>query len=177
MKKIKIFLKKLLFIIALWILRKRVKSANKIYVFDIDNTLANSFPYIQNKQIYPKNLPYFVKIRDDIKYKINSGYLIFFATVRPLKYYFDTLKWLAKLGIPIGKKQLLFFSSPCQKIEFIELLLKINKSVKLYDDMSFNHENGNVIFYENELNKIKAIGLDYVGYDGLKKYQSIISEL
>tara|TARA_B100002051_G_C16637821_1_gene586946 strand:- start:213 stop:740 length:528 start_codon:yes stop_codon:yes gene_type:complete len=171
------FLKKIFFILSIISLKSKIKKSKKIYVYDIDNTLSNSWPYINNKKIFPEKLPFFEKIRDDILKNINSGNLIFFASVRPFKYYFITLSWLKKLGIYISKKQLLFFSNPKQKIEFLKTLLKINKSIKFYDDLSYNHENNKILFYKEDIKKLNQLNIEYIDYYMLKKNQNKIKKI
>ena len=165
------YLKNYLFLLSIFFLRSKIKRSNKIYIYDIDNTLSDSWPYLKEKKTFPRRLPYFSKIRNDILKKINSGNLIFFATVRHYKHYFDTYFWLKELGIKVKMNQLLFFSYPNQKVDFIKSIKEINSSIKLYDDMSYNHENNQVLFYDEVIKKIKKLNIEYIDYHNLKKYQ------
>ena len=44
-----------------------------------------------------------------------------------------------------------------KKIKFIEYLVNKGYLIEFYDDMSFNHENGKVMFYESEINYFEKI--------------------
>ena len=51
--------------------------------------------------------------------------------------------------------QLLFFSYPNQKVDFIKSIKGLNNSIKFYDDMSYNHENDKILFYDEVIKKSK----------------------
>ena len=85
---------------------KKIKDGKKIFIYDIDNTLANTWPYINNRELNPSKLPYFIKIRDQIVDQISNKDLVLFCSVRRIEYYFQTLKWLKNIGIDIKFYQL-----------------------------------------------------------------------
>tara|TARA_X000000950_G_scaffold289373_1_gene412519 strand:- start:9927 stop:10466 length:540 start_codon:yes stop_codon:yes gene_type:complete len=149
----------------------------KICVYDIDNTLAHSWPYLNDKKKYPKYLPYFDKIKEDIHLQINSNSLVIFCSVRPIKLYMQTLKWLKRIDISTSFFQLIFASIPAQKIDFLKIFLELNIPITFYDDMSYNHENGTVLFYENEIAELRKMNIKFFDAKKLKEKQGSIKYL
>lgn len=85
----------------------------KIVVFDIDGTLADANHRIHHVKPEPgqkKNWPaFFEAAKDDppathvvavLQLYVKAGYLVMLCTGRPAKFRNDTLRWLAKQGIP-----------------------------------------------------------------------------
>ena len=60
-----------------------------------------------------------------------------------------------------------------KKVKFIEYLVSKGYLIEFYDDMSYNHENGKVLFYENEINYIKNLNLEYFGV----KYLNLLNKI
>ena len=149
----------------------------KIYIYDIDNTLAHSWPYLNDKQKYPQHLPYFDKIKEDIHLQISSDSLVIFCSVRPIKLYIQTLKWLKRINISTSFFQLIFASNPAQKIDFLNIFLELNIPIIFYDDMSYNHENGTVLFYENEIAELQKMNIKFFDAKKLKEKQGSIKYL
>lgn len=149
----------------------------KIVIYDIDNTLANTFPTItKNGQIPFSHLSVFPKV---LKMLMNdcqeSNTIVLFFTVRPLKYWCTTYFWLNRQGINISLYQLFMCQFPMQKVIMIKKLNKKWSKVTLVDDMSYNHENGEIKFYTNVIDSIQAIGIDYIGYPELRNFQQEVN--
>ena len=148
------------------------KEAEKIYIFDIDNTIANTWPsFLQSYSTLEErllSLAVFHKMREHILDISSKGNKVIFLTARPYNTYSLTFTWLKNLGLIKNKDDLFLVSKPLEKID---LLKKINKEVYFYDDMTYNHEKGEMKYYENE---IRLLGqLSYVKYYGLSDINKI----
>jgi hypothetical protein len=142
----------------------------KIVVFDIDNTIANTWPSLLCKYKSEEDrlisLPVFDKVVEVVKSHIATGEKIIFLTARDYRQYFVTLKWLKNIGF--SNVNLVMVSKPLEKIF---LLSKIpQKNILLYDDMSYNHEKGCVQFYEKEIYLISQMkNIKHFDYNYLTK--------
>jgi hypothetical protein len=122
---------------------------------------------------------------------------LIFLTARQYIRYFVTKRWLQQHGFlkadsvivlvekmrdkaPLMESALQNFEkkgTPQYKTDF-EPFLSLNNSKSItypivyLDDLSYNHENGEVLFYENVIDAVKKMPIRYVGYDELLKLQS-----
>ncbi|MBA3899827.1 MAG: hypothetical protein H0X62_06390 [Bacteroidetes bacterium] len=138
---------------------------NRIFLFDIDNTLADTWPSLQvnysNEIDRYASLAVFMNMRKLILQLKQQGNPVFFISHRPFNYYYSTIKWLKSIGINPSFKDVLLVNSPGQKVQLINKLLKSSKEVIFIDDLSFNHEKGEVEFYKNEIEFLKKISVAY----------------
>ena len=56
------------------------------------------------------------------------------------------------------------------KVNFIKFLCDKGFKIFFYDDMSYNHENNKVLFYENEIKILKKMSIKFFDYKFLKNY-------
>lgn len=149
------------------------KEAEKIYVFDIDNTIANTWPsFLQGYSTMEErllSLAVFYKMREYILDISSQGSKVVFLTARPYSTYNLTFLWLNSLGLIKNKNDLFLVLKPLEKID---LLKKIHKEVNFYDDMTYNHEKGDMKYYENEIRLLKQ--LSHIKYYGLNEINKII---
>ena len=164
----KIWLKK-----ELWRFERRTKKIDSIYIFDIDNTLANtwvSFTYgFDNEKERLKGLSVFLGMRRFILQLKESGEDVIFLSARNFLYFGLTLNWLNSVGIAVRKKDLFLVNTAAEKLLFLKLLA--GKKVVFVDDMSYNQENGEEKLRIELINKIKK--LPYVNFWDLKKINEI----
>lgn len=151
----------------LWILKKK----KKVVFFDIDNTVADTWQSLilkfpsEKKRIL--SLPHFQKVVDLIKKYEKDKFLIIFLSVRPYSQYISTKKWIQNIGI--NNFNLFLVKKPEDKLKFLE---KIPYNTSFYDDLSYNHENGEIKFYSDVINKLSALqNITYFDYDYLKTLQ------
>jgi hypothetical protein len=154
-------------------LRFKYDKNTQIKIYDLDNTLANTYPAITiNGKIPFSQLAVFPKV---LKMILNdyqkSNTIVLFFTVRPLKHWKATYSWINIKGINISFYQLFMCQCPMRKVYLINKLRKKWYNITLIDDMSYNHENGEVKFYSNAIDAVKAIGIEYIGYSELRKFQ------
>lgn len=158
-----------------YLIRIRFLDKSKIiYIYDIDNTISKTASYQNFKGIVDKdnvsNFDFFKKITSKIISNYNNGDKIFFFTVRPIYLWRKTYYWLRKIKIKVKVNELFFFQSPTHKVEFLKYLCDNGYKIKFYDDMSYNHENNDIKFYEKEIKILKDLNLQYYDYNYLMKY-------
>ncbi len=144
------------------------------YIIDIDNTIADTWPTlksIDNEYLRYKNLFGFQKMISYLKTKkLEKNVHFVFLSARNPRHYFVTKKWLKNQGFT--SVNLILVPSPHDKLEIIKLIPK-RKSIFIYDDLSYNHENGEIKFYSEIINELKDMkNVCYYDYEFLKKYQN-----
>lgn len=144
-----------------------------IYIVDIDNTIADTWPTIssiQDECIRYKNLPAFHKMINYFKTEMENkeAYFLFLSARNPV-YFFITKKWLMKQGF--RSINLILVPKAFDKLDVIRSI-PLDKKILMYDDLSYNHENGVAKFYFDIIDEIKAMkNVNYFDYEFLKKHQ------
>lgn len=147
-----------------------IKLTNKkIYIFDIDNTLADtwiSFTYRYTSEFERySSLAVFYKMRNYIL-SLNNCRVIFLSA-RPFKVYKITYHWLKSIGVINNVMSLILVDKPNDKIK---LLKNIKKKVIFFDDMSYNHEYGEIKYYTNEIYELyKLPNIEYIDANRINK--------
>ena len=135
----------------------------KIYVFDIDNTLSDSYPSLTNrkKQSILKNffsesirvlrIPFFENMTLIVKNRIKRKNVnIFFLSARHRSLWVPTyFSLLLKIGL-FHPKKLILVKNADLKIKILERIISKfkNKKICFIDDLSYGQESGEVQFYE-----------------------------
>jgi hypothetical protein len=145
---------------------KKIKD-DDIYVFDLDNTIANTWvSYLQkynNHRDRLKSLSIFLGMKNHIN-AIKSGKIII-LTAREYWYSCVTKEWLDECGI--NYDLLIIVPKPINKKN---LLSSISTECIYYDDMSYNQEKGKIKFYEEEIKALsKMKNIKYVDYKEIKE--------
>lgn len=141
-----------------------------LVIFDIDNTIADTWPSLKSKYNSERDrlstLPIFDGVKKVLLRHSNEGNSIVYMTARDFRTYFITKRWLKLNGINFGS--VIIVSKPSVKINLIK---KINRRVVYYDDLSYGHETGRVAFYP-EIKQIReCTHVEYIGYDSIVKLQ------
>ena len=134
-----------------------------VYVFDIDNTISNSFPsLIDRKKTIPifrlitetyrvLRLPFFKNMVFIVKNRIKrKNSIVFFLSARhPLLWLPTYLSLIYRIGF-INPRNLILVRNTLKKIKVFELLNDMfkNRKIRVIDDLSYNHENGEIKYYE-----------------------------
>ncbi len=160
-----------LFIIVSW------KNRNKsIYIFDLDNTLGDTFPTLINRNPDElerlKSIEPFARICSLANDISNSkSRTVFVLTARQFNTRKVTVEWVKKAGISIPESQIFLVLSPMQKVWLLKvIMLYCSKRITFIDDMSFNHEKGEVIFYTDVIENLPS-NVQYIGYNTILKFQ------
>jgi hypothetical protein len=123
---------------------------------------------------------------------------VIFLTARQYIRYFVTKRWLKKYGFEQTDSVLVLVERMRDKAPLLESVLKnyfekkrdsqyqsdfdpflmLNNSksttypIVYFDDLSYNHENGEVLFYDDVINAVQKMPIQYVGYEELLTLQS-----
>lgn len=139
-----------------------------IVVCDIDNTIADTWPHLSKNEVDYSLINFIdknVRLVQDLQSK---GAMLIFLTARNHNSYFETKNWLKKR---FDTFKLFTLSNVSKKNLFIGHK-RINKKNNFYiDDLSYNHENGKVLFYENLISQAKKSNFTYIGYEELKNHE------
>jgi hypothetical protein len=144
------------------------------YIVDIDNTIADTWPTLissNNDFLRYENLPVFHKMIHFLKFKMQDKKIFFlFLSARNPIYFYVTKKWLKKNGF--SSSNLILVPKAKDKLKIIKAIPN-RKKIFIYDDLSFNHENGEVKFYSEIISEIKNMKhVNYFDYEYLKQYQN-----
>jgi len=155
-----------------------IRTHSKIpLLVDIDNTLADTWPTLNNywksesERLLNLN-PLQSVILHLLKNYSTKEYQWVFLSSRNYFTHLVTIKWLKKNNLPAGWMNVILVQCPSEKIDLINKYVKIN--IVYFDDLSFNHENGEMKFYEKEIELVKLN--DYVEYHGYDEISRIINK-
>lgn len=155
-----------------FVLRK-TKHRN-VVVFDLDNTVFNTWPlrkkYKRDQDVYSHAEP-FAKVLELIKNYYQRDYQLIFLTARHYLYYFLTLRNIERYLPHMSGKNLILVPEAKDKIYFMRKLAEKYSAVELYDDLSYNHENGEVKIHKHVIEQIKSLNVKYFGIDFLRPLQ------
>jgi hypothetical protein len=159
-----------LFVIVSW------KNRNKsIYIFDLDNTLGDTFPTLINRNPNEierlKLIKPFAKVcslANDIAHSPSRS--VFVLTARQFNTRGITVEWVKNVGISIPENQIFLVLSPMQKIWLLRVTTLFCKRITFIDDMSFNHEKGEVKYYQDAIRNIPK-SVHYIGYSTILSFQ------
>jgi hypothetical protein len=149
-----------------------------LFICDIDNTIADTWRFIPtngmkiSNTIYSK-LPIFPSFTIILNEKFaNTECKVLFFTVRPISSWLTTLRWLKKNNFPSRLCDIYLFATPGHKIDFLSSISNLGYNITFLDDLSYNHENGDVKFFIEEINRIKNINVTYVNSESILKIQN-----
>ncbi len=128
-----------------------------IYIFDIDNTIANT--YGQKYLTAVNDFPEMIKL---VKEKRKEG-MVYFLSARNIITYSSTKQWLQKRGFNTPEYELIFVTEPSKKIKILTDAINKGLQVEYYDDLCYNHENGNIKKYDNVIKAVLELKLKYKG--------------
>lgn len=141
----------------------RLKDYDKIYVFDIDNTLTKSILNAPINHISP--IPNLGMI-SYVKSLIAVNKKVIYLSARDFRLFHNTLEWLRGFEIlDCNSNNLFLVKSSMSKIEYLQILIKSNKEVEFVDDLSYNYEHGEVKYYDDTLQEINNLSLIFKGID------------
>lgn len=146
---------------------KDIKNHDTLYVIDIDNTLTISK---LNDSINHKNPTPRLEL---ISYLLSQdkNMPMIFLSARDFRLFNDTFKWLEKYQLIQHPNQLFLVKKAKYKIKYLNILVaNQNKQIIYIDDLSFNHENGEVKHYEAIINSIRELPIIYHGVEFINRY-------
>ncbi|NQX37798.1 hypothetical protein SAMN05421820_103202 [Pedobacter steynii] len=136
-----------------------------VYIVDIDNTLADTWPSLQelvhpNEQDRYRSLSVFLGMRKFILCKRKSAKVIFISA-RSFLSYQSTQEWLRSCGL--DGCDLILVARAADKMYFIKTLISSGLKVVCVDDLSYNHEHGEMKLYHELIQELNELPLIYLG--------------
>lgn len=145
-----------------------IYSEKSIVLVDIDNTIANTWPTLKNSK---KSFFEFERYRNIEPLLASISYIknleeknLIFLSARPFYYWFTTKSWLKSNGFPSGFSNLFLVSKANVKLRFLKYAIEKEIKIKYFDDLSFNHENGQIKFYDIEIDFVKSSNIEYFDF-------------
>ncbi|KAB1153279.1 hypothetical protein F7018_17310 [Tenacibaculum aiptasiae] len=185
------FLKKILklFLKEVYILYLRVdvlflKRNKKTLVFDIDNTLANTWPTLKpeerskykNEADRLSSLELLPNAKELVKLVNQKFDQILFLSARDPRCFSITDQWI-KSNFKLTNYKLVLVPKASLKIIYWNRLAKISKETVVLDDLSYNHENEEVKFYADEIEMLKKHNsIKYFDFKNINEGLSTIIE-
>lgn len=159
------------FLFSVFILLNKNK---KLLILDLDNTLAFTYQSLINNKYNTnksrlKNLKANKKMIDFIHLNYpKDQYSYLLLSYRHFDYYFTTIKWLKKNNIFINWYKVIFVSNVKDKLLFLIKTKFFN--VVYIDDLSYNHENNDIRYYNSVILDLKKMNwISYLGYKEIIK--------
>ena len=154
---------------------KKINHKNELVIFDLDNTIANTFPYLQNrnlKEVYSK-----VTIHSGMTNKLEECLKlkkkVIILSARSFKYHSITKNWINRNLSKIQEIPLFLVPLAEDKLPYLNKALEHTNRITYYDDLSYNHENGKVKFYESLITQVKQLPINYIGYNEINYINNI----
>jgi hypothetical protein len=145
----------------------------KVFVFDIDNTIADTWPSLINANLFDHksevrrylSLPILSSFYPIIKTIVSKDdTMILFLSARSSNMYHVTKQWLMVNQLWNNRANLIIVQTPNDKLRYLSELSSKIPNVEYYDDLSYNHEKGEVLFYSEVIEKVKKMNITYFDY-------------
>lgn len=164
------------------ILFRRQSTAHEdksLYIFDIDNTIGNTYPTLNQKFATDKERILSVAPFERMKNLVvalqqSKSRKVLFMTSRSYLQWILTCDWLIQNHIPASLFDVIIVNSPAEKIRLISSICPRQKKITYIDDHSWNHENGQVKFYEPDKLAAENLPIRYIGYKTILRFNSKI---
>jgi hypothetical protein len=142
-----------------------------ILFIDIDNSIANTWPFLNKGSLHISYIPPLNGSISFIKKNFDPNLCeIVFLSHREIKFYKKTLYWLKNHYDNSVKFNMLFLVPfPFWKLNYFKLSLFLKFNVFVFDDLSRNHENGEIFYYVDIIQKINSLGIRYFDYEFILK--------
>jgi len=153
----------------------KINPKNDLVIFDLDNTIADTFPYLQNTnlgEVYSK-VPIHSGMTNILEACLRARKHVIIVSARSFKYHAITRSWINRNLSKI--QEIPFFLVPFadDKLPYLDKALEHTNNITYYDDLSYNHENGEVKFHENLLTQVKKLPINYIGYNVILSINNI----
>ena len=143
-----------------------------LYYIDSDNTLAHTYPTLLKKEISEakrlRNLTPHINIVNLLKKCANRNRKYIFISARSYLQYPNTIFWLRQQGFKAHFYNTILVETPKEKVNLIEKYYFPYKTIVI-DDLTYNHEYGQVLFYNEEIQKLLSLRVKYIGYNIISK--------
>jgi len=150
-----------------------LKNFDEVVIFDLDNTLLDTYPLLNSMGLNDvfrsvKTHRGMINLFHDYSEK---NVFLFILSSRKINFYWITKQYIRqKIN---SKVPFYLVSNPLKKIKFLYFSSIFFKKVTLYDDLSYNHENGEVKFYHEIISELKDLPITYFGYSEILKINQL----
>lgn len=162
-----------------WLFRRQVNlhADRSIYFFDIDNTIGNTYPTLMRTYSNERERILSVKAFPRMKVLVSAlqqskSRKVIFLTSRSYLLWNVTATWLNRNGMNADKTDVILVKSPAEKIELLQSAAQTHRRLVYIDDLSYNHEHGEVKFYDAETAAAGKLPLRYIGYKTILRFNS-----
>ena len=157
----------------------------KYVIYDLDNTLYDTWPTLLKRNRDSRalfvlsevtrliRLKSFTNVKNHIKQSMHApDYFVVFLSARNKLAYIPTLlRLIFDFGNPLNFK-LILVPTALQKIAIIKNLMRKNEVSLVVDDLSYNHENGDVKIYDEVVKEILDLNIKILTGNELLVLQS-----
>lgn len=149
-----------------------LKDNSELVIFDIDNTVANSWVTFQEGHPSEADRLQSIKPFANMVGLVNDyharGIRIVFLSARPYSSYSLTHKWLTDYNFRFDY----LFLVPKAKDKLFFLRSLGSRRTTYYDDLSYHHEHGEIKYYSAVINSVKQMhNIKYFGYEDILRLQ------
>ena len=142
---------------------------NVVYIFDLDNTLADTWPTLKAdfKSDYDRilNIEPISNIVDIFNEFNTNKKDVYILSARSYDKYFVTRCWLKRNTNFRKFNRLILVPNVRDKLTMLRKINIFYKKIHYYDDLSYNQENGETLFYQDVIEDVKNIVNKYYGLD------------
>ncbi len=166
------YINKIIFIFFLLTYILLIYKKKRLIIFDIDNTLADTWPsFLENYDSDKERLTNLKPFKSIVKIVLNyesEGNKIIFMSARPYFCYKLTKNWLVRNCTK--DFDLILVSNPFEKLKLLKLFR--DKEIIFYDDLSHSHEKGFIAYYEDVLRELSNLNnVKHIDYSKLQYLQ------
>lgn len=157
---------------------KAIKTINtctkkRIFLFDIDNTIADTIPSFEHYSNVSEaerisTLAFFIKMHRLIRIlKRSPNNKVIFLTARGFKSKQATIQWLTQFGFPPRTDELFIVRNASEKIKILKKI-STNSVIYFIDDLAYLEKNGTIQVYNDLIKKVEKLKLKYFGLHQIK---------
>jgi hypothetical protein len=183
MNILKLIIKKIYKIMFYFIALYNKTIFQNIIFFDIDNTIADTWhsynyydPLVWSSEKERLiSLAVFINMKKLCE-ELSRSHRIVFLSARSYRTFFLTKKWLEMVGLPVSLSSIILVEHAEYKLNVLASFFKERDIFYYIDDLSYNHEHGNVKYYWDVIKKIKNYNVNYLGADFIEKVNQANSQ-
>jgi hypothetical protein len=148
---------------------KQAIQSGKFYLLcDIDNSIARTWQERKAKEFNYSNLkPLLGSITFIKELEKKSNFQILFLSARHYREYWVTKRWVGKYFNSASKIYIVRNAS--EKLWYINYLISKKVKFEVFDDLSYNHENGTVLYYFDIIELMKSNNIKHYNFEFIQK--------
>jgi hypothetical protein len=144
----------------------RRRNPGRIVVLDIDNTVADAWPsYLRPHASHRARLVGLPALPGMKAAAYDGARPVIFISHRRWWHWDVTRQWVRSHGM-VGPVVLV--SSPADKLRHLQYLASRGGPVVYWDDLTHGTEAGHTELYQDVIDEVAGLGLDYHGYDEIE---------